>query len=418
MELPQVADGAPTGNACNPTGDNDAISYWSQWIASKLAGGLNLPGMEEGMKSLVQLVVSNAEMGAKLAKGAAATRGGPLGPDLPVGDVDAGRLDQQHTQSRGPDQGDEPRQRGVITATLKYDLEKSSLDGGSGVKNCLLIMANALGIQNALPADGGVVGAQLKFLGRGRLRPGPRQVRRRLRRVPPDRAEITQDTGDGGIATIHVRGLAQKKKIPDSAVEWPREPTIRIYAQPEAENARSLASTFWDSFVAEGAGPVGPIAPILDILKGTMFDLGEYSFQVTDWLVGWTIASKFDNNPMTGQKCDAMDGEWVAKAGLNQPPLNIEESYTLNFPENSLQGTYKFTNNTVVTSSAGTAVAVQNGTSTVTMVPQKDGTIIMNLDPVTVTAIATTGGNSVSQQLTIPGVTLTWAPKQCDEPAP
>jgi hypothetical protein len=370
------------------------------------------------MKSLVQLVVSNAEMGAKLAKGAAAM-GAALSALTFL--LEMSTLDVSIDSSPNPvvrTHETSPGNQGVITATLKYDLEKSTLDGGAGVKNCLLIMANALGIQNALPSDGGVVGAQLKFLGEDGFDQGIVQSGSAFVEFPQGAKEITQDTGDGGIATIHVQGKAQKKKIPDSAAEWPREPTIRIYAQPEAENARSLASTFWDSFVAEGAGPVGAVAPILDVLKGTMFDLGAYSFLVTDWQVGWILAATDAGTPIKGTKCDGTDGEWLITGGFTQGGLTSTIQYKVQIAENSLDGTYDYLSGNVITTPQGNIVSSVSGNGAAHLTVNKDGTVLMKLGPTTATSSAVGAGTKQSIQVPLPGWTFNWKPQTCDAPAP
>lgn len=413
---PALADGAPTGNACNPTGDNDAISYWSQWIASKLAGGLNLPGMESGMKSLTELVVSNAALASKAAK-AAAVLGGAISALTFL--LEMATLDVSINTTPNPvirTKETSPGEQGLITATLKYDLGKSSLDGGAGIKNCLLIMANALGIQAALPADGGVVGARLKFLGEDGFNQKLVKSATAFVEFPQGATEITQDTGDGGIANIHVQGMAQKKKIPDSAVEWPREPTVRIYAQPEAENARSLASTFWDSFVAAGAGPVGPVAPIIDILKGVMFDLGEYSFLVTDWQVGWAVKATDAGTAIKGTKCDGTDGEWLLTGGFTQTGLTNSIQFKVEIAQNSTEGTYEYSSNNVVTTPQGTIVATVNGKGSATITLQKDGTVLMKLGPTNATGTSTVGGHTATITLPLPGWTFNWVPQTCDTP--
>jgi hypothetical protein len=412
----RLTDGGPAANPCNPTGDADAVSYWSQWIASKLAGGLNLPGMNDAMQSVVQLVVKNASLGAKLAQ-AAAVLGGAIGAltfllEMATLDVsiktDPSPLVRTHS-------GTQPGNQSVLTATLKYDLEKSSLDGGAGIKNCLLIMANALGIQAALPADGAVAGARLKFLGTEGFNQGTIDTGGFVL-FTNGASQVTQDTDPGGLAKIDIEGRRQKKDIPDSAPPVDRTASVQISAQPEAENARSLASTFWDSFVALGSGPVGAVAPIIDVLKGTMFDLGNYQFKVQDWQLGWTMTTGLLGGTLTGTKCDALDGDWVINGGKNQGALVQTIHFTVTFHENSKKGIYEYSNNNVVSAGAGTVVSTINGVGKASITIAKDGTVTMVLDATTGTATAVTGGQKVTEKVSIPGVQFTWAPKECDQP--
>jgi hypothetical protein len=408
---------APAGNSCNPTGDLEATSYWTQWIASKLVGGLNLPGMDGAMKSAVELVVKNAELAAKAGRAAAVLGGAIAALTFLLQMATLSVAIEVHPPLERTHDTTYPGKQAVLEATLKYDLNGSSLDGGVGVKNCLLVFLNALGIQAALPADGGVVGAKLKFLGEEGFNQGLIDTGGFVL-FTHGADEITQTTGDGGLAKIDVEGRAQKKQIPDSAPEWIRAATVRIFAQPEALNGRSIASMFFDSFVAAGAGPIGAIAPIIDVLKGSEYDLGDYQFLVTDWQVGWTLKSTLVDGALRGQKCDTIDGEWVIEGGISQPRMTNSVRWTVKIAENSREGTYKYSTSNAVTSPQGTVIATLDGEGHASVALQKDGTVIMTLDKTTGTGTTTAAGTTITmKKLGILAATFTWAPQACDPPA-
>lgn len=417
LDLPQLADSAPAGNPCNPSGDPEAVSFWTQWIASKLTGGLNLPGMDGAMKSAVELVVKNAELASKVGK-AAAVLGGAIAALTFM--LQMATLKATSTISPTPlvrTHLDHPHgYEATITTILKYDLEGKSLDGGVGVKNCLLVFLNALGIQAALPADGGVEGAKLTYKGGDgfgeRMNTGGAFVQF------PDQEEMSKETGPGGVRTITVQGIYQKKTIPDSAAPWMRKASVRITAQPEAENGRSLANMFWDSFVALGAGPVGGIAPIIDVLKSVEYDMGEFSFDVKDWQVGWTIKADAGSMKVNGVKCDSLDGEWVMQGEMNEASIESHEVFTITIGKDSLEGTFQFSSTTVVTTKYGPAVATQNEKGHASIVLNKDGTVSMTLDAGTVSGTATAGGHTEHVSVPMPAWHFTWQPgaSGCDEP--
>lgn len=410
---PPLEADAPAGNPCNPTGDLEATSYWTQWIASKLTGGLNLPGMDGAMKSAVELVVKNAELASKVGR-AAAILGGAIAALtflLEMATLSV-MIDVTPPLERTKD-ATSPGKQAVLSATLKYDLNGSSLDGGVGVKNCLLVFLNALGIQATLPANGAVPGAMLKFLGEEGFNQGTIDTGGFVL-FTNGASQITQPTGDDGVAKIDIEGRAQKKQIPDSAPEWHRNATVRIFAQPEAENARSLANMFWDSFVAAGAGPVGAVAPIIDILKGDMFDLGDYGFLVVDWLSGWTFEGTSATGSAKGLKCDGLGGEWLIKGDDTGGGVTTSVLFRTTIDDKTLKGTYRYESigsNSVMT---GTVI----GAGTASIAPQSDGSVIMTLDSSTATSTGTIAGNKQSIKVPIPGWTYVWKPGGTCAPPP
>ena len=200
---------APTGNSCNPTGDAETASFWTQWIASKLLGGLNLPGMQESMTSAVQVVIKNASLAGKIGKALPIVSGAisaltfllqmlALTATFDISPSPLVRTKADHPHGK----------QATITSYLKYDLDGSSLDGGAGIKNCLLVFLNALGIQAALPTDGGIEGAKLTF--RGAQGFGQGLDTRDAFVQFPDQAEISRDTGPDGLRTITVSVDSQR----------------------------------------------------------------------------------------------------------------------------------------------------------------------------------------------------------------
>jgi hypothetical protein len=335
---------APEGNPCNPTGDADTASFWTQWIASKLTGGLNLPGMQESMKSAVQVVIKNASLA------------GRIGTALPIVSAAISALtfmlqmsaltvtfDISPVLVRTKDSHPHGREA-TITSYLKYDLEGSSLDGGAGIKNCLLVFLNSLGIQAALPSDGGIEGAKLTFRGAAGFGHGLNTADAFVQF--PNQAEISQDTGAGGLRTIVVQGIQQREAKGEHASEWSREASVSILAQPEAENLRSLASQFFDSFVALGAGPIGLVGPMIGVLKTVEYDLGEYSFLVTDWQLGWIY--KVPTLGIVGKKCDGLGGEWDLTFQAYNNGTALDTSWVATIDAATLEGTYIYPASTTI----------------------------------------------------------------------
>jgi hypothetical protein len=64
---------------------------------------------------------------------------------------------------------------------------------------------------------------------------------------------------------------------------------------------------------------------------------------------------------------------------------------------------------------AGTVVSTINGVGKASITIAKDGTVTMVLDATTGTATAVTGGQKVTEKVSIPSVQFTWAPKECDQ---
>lgn len=413
---PVLTDGAPAGNSCNPSGDADSASYWTQWIASKITNGVKLPGMESALTSAIGLVVKNASLASK-AGAAAGYLGGIIAALTFLLEMASLEVSIQLTPSplvrtKHPQA---PGEQSVVTATLIYNIKHASLDGGSGMTNCLLVFANALGIQAALPANGGVPDAILEFHGEDGFGHGLDPAGKYVQ-FPKGADEMKQSTDANGLAKITVEGIQQKKEIVDSAIDWPREPTIDIKAQPEAENARSLASMFWDSFTAAGAGPIGAVAPIFDALKTVHYDLGEYSFLVTDWQSGWAIKATFDGNSLTGQKCDGLEGLWHMAGGSHTDQLTTSSDWNVTIAEGSKEGTYHYSSNTVVSTPQGSIVATVNGQGRARVAVAKDGTVTMTVDKTTATITSTSAGTTVTSQIPVPGLTFTWTPQSCDQP--
>lgn len=101
---------------------------------------------------------------------------------------------------------------------------------------------------------------------------------------------------DGRIAVRGLRKCADPRPIRLDV--WAR--SVDVYTRPGTRSDDP------------GAGPIGLIAPILDALKTVHYDLGAYSFLVTDWQVGWSLkGSAPEGYAINGIKCESTDGEWT-----------------------------------------------------------------------------------------------------------
>src|SRR5438128_2826438 len=269
-----------------------------------------MPVMQAATRSAASLVVRSAHAAAAIGQAAAWASGAiaallfalqmsalTVAVDVPGG------LTRTHSAAHHGDQAQ-------ATVTLTYDLEGSLLDGGQGIKNCLLVYLNALGIQAQLPTNGAVPGATIKFDGGMGISDYWHF---------PNASELEQTTDSNGVVLVNLEGEIQRDQIAQDAPEWDRQGSMHIAATPEAVNERSIASTFWDSVVAPFGGIPGVIAPIIDVLKTIRYDLGEQGFLVIDWSHGWFVDQTGNGAHSDGIKCydpsvspsNSLDGQWV-----------------------------------------------------------------------------------------------------------
>lgn len=376
------AQAAPPGNPCNPTDMLEQIAFWVQWVASKIAGGVQLPGMQAATRSAASLVVRSANAAAAVGQ-AAAWASGAIGALLFALQMSAltvaidvpGGLVRTHSAAHHGDPGQ-------ATVTLTYDLEGSLLDGGEGIKNCLLVYLNALGIQAALPANGAVPGATIKFDGREGINDYW---------LFDSASQLEQTTDSNGVVLVNLTGKIQIDQIAPDAPEWDRQATMDIAATPEAVNERSIASTFWDSVVAPFGGIPGAIAPIIDILKTIRYDLGEQGFLVIDWSHGWFIDTTGNGQHSEGIKCydpafspsQSLDGDWVMQGNYTQRSPTGEqkgdELWEVTIGQGGT-GHYTYTDTARLVTTLGITVYVTGkaeGDADVTLM--SDGTVHMHL---------------------------------------
>ena len=309
---PPATDAA--ASPCNPTGAAEQLSYWTQWIASKLAGGLQLPGMEKAWRSAIQLVMGNTELARKLTTGA-----GFLGALLGAltflqqlltlkADVHVDPPLPKRT-THATNDGDQVK----VTAYIEYDLDHSPFDGGGdAIANCLLLNLNFLGIQASLLANGAVAQAEVVFEGRQGFGQGL-DTKGAYVQFPNGVSQMKQTTGQDGKATIDVEGIRQRREIPEDARENPREYSIAISSTVEAITGRSIVSTFIDSLIAVTAGGANLTAPPIDVLKTLHWDLGEYVFPIIDWQVpDYRLEVGLSGvSGLSAIKCDGKEGEWT-----------------------------------------------------------------------------------------------------------
>jgi hypothetical protein len=409
-----AAAAPPAANPCNPTGDQEVASYWTQWIASKIAGGVNVFLMEKGLKSFIDMIVSTPAWASGAGK-AAGWLGSAMSALTFYAELSSLKatvvatpkplVRTKHTSPAG-----DP---GVVTATLSYDLKGSQLDGGTGIANCLLVFANAIGIQAAFPSDGAVSGAMLEFQGGNGFVQQIANASSFVRFAHPA-GQAIQATDANGKAVIDIEGMEQRREIPASVVGYTRTASIRVLAQPEEENARSIASMFWDSLVALQTGAVGAVAPIIDVLKTIRYDLGETSFPVTDWRTGWEmIGVNMDGYRVHGLKCDTLDGDWVVEGDLNNPAGYIHQVFVITIPKGSRQGTYTYSDAGVV----GDSTTTQFGTGDASIDPLDDGSVWMTLKGTMMTMTVQGPGGTVKNTWAMPGADWSWEPSSaCGAP--
>ncbi len=119
-----------------------------------------------------------------------------------------------------------------------------------------------------------------------------------------DMSSLRLTTNANGEVTIPMKALKQKKTKPDSAHAFTREFSFVVSSQIEATDINSIISTFIDGFkFGNGGGNGSALKGVLDVLKTTTWDLGEWVFNMKDWFAGWRVDGMFADYHFTGQVC-------------------------------------------------------------------------------------------------------------------
>ncbi|MGZ8563228.1 MAG: hypothetical protein ACXWWU_06380 [Candidatus Limnocylindria bacterium] len=418
-----TADASP----CNFTGVSEQVAFWAQFVASKLAAGIQLPGMQGATRSLVSLVTRGNAIASRIggAAGWASSLLNALGLVIQLTHIDVDIVLDPEPLERTKSSGADGKES-TLTAAVLFDLKGSSLDGGEGVGNCLALLLNGLGIQTSLPSDGRIAGATVIFEGKTGFNQGLGSggfVQF------PNQAQLRQDTDQNGEVHIQVQGIHQKKDKPQYAPEWMREASVHIHSTTGAVNERNIATAFVNGLTATSAGPAGALGAIADALATVRWDIGERIFRVKDWLEGWYINQSFrtgmGSGHIIGQKCDGPDGQWTpegvydaADAQGNQV-WNIDISMQTN---TSGRGLFTYSDVQIMPIGGASVITTGNARGEVTLdIDPNTGVAKMNMRETyhVFRATTTVGGHGSDQNAPLQSYDMTWQPGgDCDPPPP
>lgn len=159
---------------------------------------------------------------------------------------------------------------------IRIVFDNGDIPDAGNLRNCMMTFAaNVSGVGLNFPANGsspGKVGVEITA-GDG------------FDRVEfADYKQIKQDADENGNVKLDIRGRGQKRDLPKSAKALDAQYSFHVSSQVEEEDLGSIGRMLFDSLVAVGTpNPANFVAPALDVLKVTKWDLGEQSFAVTDW---------------------------------------------------------------------------------------------------------------------------------------
>jgi hypothetical protein len=374
-------------------GDADS-TYWTNWLTNKaLAGGVQLPGMTDAFKGLIEkaqivsmasqktiektaAVINKMNMAAALISLLLQISAMEINPkQIPA------PLVRTKTTSRGKD--------GTIELQLYSAPEK--LPDGNQMAACLgSFLSNAFGVSLSFPAKGPITGAEMTVQG-GEGFPtlvlfdveGTNSMRRW--------------TDSSGVAEYKITGAPQKRDVPKTAKEVKKEFSVHVQAQPEEVNANTILNIFFGGLTF-GTAPSasGGLGSAVDIAKAFKYDLGEYYFDIIDW-------------GAKGYRASGSDGPVVYSGticSLEQPfaVTGTHPLFVLPFkfvPSSATAGTMSYTANGSGVASAGGGPYTVEGADTDT--PR----IVVKSQSTASNRVTTTAGGGAA--------TITLSPLETDE---
>jgi hypothetical protein len=263
---------------CSAAFGSEDVTFWVNWVANKFGGGLQLPGMTNGLSGIIQL--AQKQMGTNIdviektpgRLGWANAFTSALALAMQLASVEVGGYADPDPLERTKGTSDGKQ----TTIHWSLSMEPGNLpDGNNGALCFLSYMSNVLGAQFSFPAGGRIAGAEMMFEGGAGF---PELV------LFGDYKQLRQDTNANGEANLLVLGRAQKKQLPDSVKPVEKEFSVIVSAQPEPATGNSMANIFFDGLsFGTAPGPAGLISSLVDMLKTFRWDLGEHVFRLTDW---------------------------------------------------------------------------------------------------------------------------------------
>jgi hypothetical protein len=306
VQAPAAGSAAP----CSEIWGTEDTTFWVNWFANKIVGGVQLPGMTKATKGLIEalsglnpgIISSNAaEKFGKVTKVTNLVTG-LLSLILAVSTVKVDAVQNPDPLERTKSS----RQAGKTTElTWAVSIDIGNLPDGNQQLVCATsFVLNTLGVSFTVPANGALPGVDLTF--EGRLGFGER-LNTAGSFVTLDMKELKKTSDSKGMVHTTVTGMAQRRErdFPESAKPILREFSIDVAAQVEPENLNSLLNVFFDGLTF-GANPdgYGLAAGAVDIARTLHWDMGERVFRLKDWQAGWKIDQYEFDNHFTGIVCD------------------------------------------------------------------------------------------------------------------
>ncbi|WP_433383287.1 hypothetical protein ACQPZX_20930 [Actinoplanes sp. CA-142083] len=324
-----VAPLPPAGRSAGPTGvrrlaaalqnppggcAEDDAGQWAIWIVSKLAAGVGIPGVAEWRGPFQTLLdhLSSHYRNAGLVEDVIALRDN-FGTVSTVAGYATGNLTilslfvamATHTGKAellggGPLVRTKSSRRNgetvrvVVTVSYDYgDLDPEVVKG----LNCLLALLGVVaGNNTTMPNPGAAGGVAVSIQGRrgfadrliekdalvlfdcGTTEIDPQDT------CPPATERVA---GDDGTASFPVSGRMQRFELSDRAHPVEKEFSVNVEATADPRNGSTVVKTFLDSILCGGvflgASPLTCADAIVDVLKQFDWDLGEWTFDLTDW---------------------------------------------------------------------------------------------------------------------------------------
>lgn len=297
-----------------PGAGSDA-AYWTQWLVNKIGGGFQLPGMQNAFPSLVERVLGKVfeGKGANAAEKASATGGKVLGYTTAATSAISLIL-QFEAMTVNPAEDPNPLVRTKSSSypgnegTLRLQLfsDPNTIPDGNKLQSCLAsFFVNALGVSFTFPSAGPISGAMMSIQGGAGF---PDLVMFNINGAEGKGQTMRADTDENGFAYFKVVGAPQKKDVPEIADPVKKEFSVSIKAQPEESGLNSMANMFFNGLsFATSPSLASAMASLVDMLKTFSFDMGEYYFDLQDWITGYVIDFSLGGFHIYGKICDGLD---------------------------------------------------------------------------------------------------------------
>ncbi|MFY9557235.1 MAG: hypothetical protein WAV47_21200, partial [Blastocatellia bacterium] len=143
-----------------------------------------------------------------------------------------------------------------------------------------------------------------------------------------------------GFVEYKLFGAPQKRDLPDSAKPVDKEFSIYVNAQPEEAGLNSMLNIFFGGLTF-GTAPsgAGGIGSVFDVLRTFQYDMGEYVFNLTDWVMpGYQASGSFGLGHISGTLCGPLDHPFALK---QDSPVGHVGAFTFT-PAGERSGTWTY----------------------------------------------------------------------------